>query len=97
MLIQEIGLKLAESMSRSELEKRETQVLHYLALGRSNKEIGRALHISEGTVKHHVKSILYAYRRDRNHRCLCRHDLRNLDRDSAEQTAVAGFAAKSAA
>jgi two-component system, NarL family, response regulator len=54
----EIGLKLAESMSRSELSKRETQVLQYLALGRSNKEIGRALYISEGTVKHHVKSIL---------------------------------------
>jgi two-component system, NarL family, response regulator len=54
----EIGLKLAESMSRSELSKRETQVLHHLALGRSNKEVGRALHISEGTVKHHVKSIL---------------------------------------
>jgi two-component system NarL family response regulator len=54
----EIGLKLAESMSRSELSKRETQVLHYLALGRSNKEIGEALYISEGTVKHHVKSIL---------------------------------------
>jgi len=54
----EIGLKLAESMSRSELSKRETQVLHYLALGRSNKEIGRTLYISEGTVKHHVKSLL---------------------------------------
>jgi DNA-binding NarL/FixJ family response regulator len=57
-LPQEIGLKLAESMSRSELSKREAQLLHYLALGRSNKEIGRALYISEGTVKHHVKSIL---------------------------------------
>ena len=54
----EIGLKLAESMSRSELSKREAQVLHCLALGRSNKEIGRALYICEGTVKHHVKSIL---------------------------------------
>jgi len=54
----EIGLKLAESMSRSELSKRETQVLHCLAPGKSNKEIGRALYISEGTVKHHVKSIL---------------------------------------
>ena len=57
-LPQDIGLKLAESMSRAELSKRETQVLHYLALGRSNKEIGRALSVSEGTVKHHVKSIL---------------------------------------
>jgi two-component system NarL family response regulator len=54
----EIGLKLAESMCRSELSKRENQVLHQLALGRSNKEIGQALYISEGTVKHHVKSIL---------------------------------------
>ncbi len=45
-------------MSRSELSKREAQVLHYLALGRSNKEIGQALYIGEGTVKHHVKSIL---------------------------------------
>jgi len=54
----EIGLKLAESMCHSELSKREIQVLQYLARGRSNKEIGRALYISEGTVKHHVKSIL---------------------------------------
>ena len=57
-LPQEIGLKLAESMSRSELSRREAQVLQCLALGRSNKEIGRALYIGEGTVKHHVKSIL---------------------------------------
>ena len=57
-LPQEIGLKLAESMSRSELSKREAQVLHHLARGRSNKEIGRALYIGEGTVKHHMKSIL---------------------------------------
>jgi two-component system NarL family response regulator len=54
----EIGQKLAESMSHSELSKRETQVLQFVARGRSNKEIGRALYISEGTVKHHVKSIL---------------------------------------
>jgi two-component system, NarL family, response regulator len=54
----EIGLKLAESLSRSELSKRETQVLQHLACGRSNKEIGQALYIGEGTVKHHVKSIL---------------------------------------
>jgi two-component system, NarL family, response regulator len=45
-------------VSRPELSKREAEVLKYLARGRSNKEIGRALSISEGTVKHHVKSIL---------------------------------------
>ena len=54
----EIALKLAESMSHPELSKRETQVLQYLARGRSNKEIGRALYITEGTVKQHVRSIL---------------------------------------
>lgn len=54
----EIALKLAESMSHPELSERETQVLQHLALGRSNKQIGQALYISEGTVKQHVKSIL---------------------------------------
>ena len=53
-----IGLKLAESVSRPGLSTRETQVLQCLARGLSNKEIGRCLCVSEGTVKHHVKSIL---------------------------------------
>ena len=54
----EIGFKLAESMSHPELSNRETEILQYLARGRSNKEIGQILYICEGTVKHHVKSIL---------------------------------------
>jgi two-component system NarL family response regulator len=54
----EIALKLAESISRPELSQRETQVLQCLARGKSNKEIGQALFISEGTVQLHVKSIL---------------------------------------
>jgi two-component system, NarL family, response regulator len=54
----EIGFKLAESMSHPELSNRETEILQYLARGRSNKEIGQIFYISEGTVKHHVKSIL---------------------------------------
>ncbi|MBV8414768.1 MAG: response regulator transcription factor [Verrucomicrobia bacterium] len=54
----EIGLRLAESMSRPELSQREIQVLQKLAIGKSNKEIGAALYITEGTVKYHVKSIL---------------------------------------
>jgi two-component system NarL family response regulator len=54
----EIASRLAESMSRPELSARELQVLQYIAHGRSNKEIGQVLYISEGTVKHHVKSIL---------------------------------------
>jgi DNA-binding NarL/FixJ family response regulator len=54
----EIGFKLALSISHRELSKRETDVLQYLALGSSNKEIARALYVSEGTVKNHVKSVL---------------------------------------
>jgi two-component system, NarL family, response regulator len=54
----DIGLKLAESISCPGLSKRETQVLRQLACGKSNKEIGVVLHICEGTVKFHVKSVL---------------------------------------
>ena len=54
----EIGLKLAKSISSPKLSKREKEVLGILASGKRNKEIGRALDISEGTIKYHVKSIL---------------------------------------
>ncbi len=40
------------------LTERETEVLRLLAGGYSNKEIARALELSEGTVKNHVSSIL---------------------------------------
>jgi DNA-binding NarL/FixJ family response regulator len=40
------------------LTQRETQVLHHVALGLSNKEIGRSLEISVETVKEHVQNIL---------------------------------------
>ena len=53
-----ITLKLAESMAHPELTKRELEVLQYIANGRSNKEIGTILYISEATVKGHVRSIL---------------------------------------
>lgn len=53
-----IAAKLAESMAHPELSERERQVLQYMANGRSNKEIGQVLYISENTVKAHVKSIL---------------------------------------
>ena len=53
-----IASKLAESMARPELSKRERQVLECIANGRSNKEIGQMLYISEHTVKTHVRSVL---------------------------------------
>jgi DNA-binding NarL/FixJ family response regulator len=40
------------------LTERETQVLHELALGKSNKEIAAALVIAEKTVRTHVSNIL---------------------------------------
>jgi two-component system, NarL family, response regulator len=58
LVLPEIRSKLAEAMRYRELSKRESQVLQCLALGKSNKEIAQALSIGEGTIKHHVKSIL---------------------------------------
>jgi DNA-binding NarL/FixJ family response regulator len=40
------------------LSARETEILDYIAHGNSNKEIARALHISDQTVKNHITSIL---------------------------------------
>ena len=50
--------KLANSITRPELSKRERQVLKYLANGRSNKEIAQILYISEHTAKAHVRAIM---------------------------------------
>lgn len=40
------------------LTPRELDVIRYMAGGYSNKEIGSAVHLSEGTIKNHVSSIL---------------------------------------
>jgi two-component system NarL family response regulator len=53
-----IASKLAEHALQPELTGREREVLQRMACGKSNKEIGAALFISEGTVKTHVKAIL---------------------------------------
>jgi DNA-binding NarL/FixJ family response regulator len=53
-----IGQKLVEKMNRPELTERELEILKLIAEGRSNKEIGDHLGITEGTVKTHVKSVL---------------------------------------
>ena len=52
-----LAAKLAERVSGEALSPREIEVLQRIAAGKSNKEIGAELFISEGTVKTHVKSI----------------------------------------
>src|SRR5215470_2008904 len=52
-----LAAKLAERVSGEALSAREIEVLQRIATGKSNKEIGAELFISEGTVKTHVKSI----------------------------------------
>lgn len=53
-----IGARLAERMLHTELTSRELEVLKLIAIGKSNKEIGGVLQITEATVKLHVGHIL---------------------------------------
>lgn len=54
----EVGAKLVQRMSNPELSDRELEVLHSMAQGMSNQDIGAALSIGESTVKSHVNRIL---------------------------------------
>src|SRR5687767_3439024 len=53
-----IAERLAERMAGSILTTRELEVLELIVKGRSNKEIGSELKISEATVKSHVNNVL---------------------------------------
>ncbi len=53
-----IGALLADQAPGSELTAREREVLALLAKGRSNRDVGEALNISENTVRIHVSRIL---------------------------------------
>ncbi len=52
-----VGSKLAERMQSETLTARETEVIQLMAEGKSNREIGDVLQITEGTVKYHVNNI----------------------------------------
>ncbi len=53
-----IAQKLTERMGAEELTHREQDVLEQIVRGKSNKEIGVELEISEATVKTHINSLL---------------------------------------
>jgi two-component system NarL family response regulator len=53
-----IAQKLAERMGTEQLTHREQDVLEQIVRGKSNKEIGTELDISEATVKTHINNLL---------------------------------------
>ena len=53
-----IAQKLAERMATEQLTQREQDVLEQIVRGKSNKEIGAILDISEATVKTHINNLL---------------------------------------
>lgn len=54
----EIAGELARHLGQEGLTVRELQVLELTARGKGNKDIGKALEISEDTVKGHLRSIM---------------------------------------
>jgi len=53
-----IAQRLAERMATEQLTPRELDVLEQIVRGKSNKEIGSELDISEATVKTHINNLL---------------------------------------
>ncbi len=61
----------ASAASNLRLTERERSILRLVAGGYSNKEIGRSLHLSEGTVKNYMSELLVKLDcRDRTHAVL---------------------------
>ena len=52
-----VAAKLVQRVQEHQLTEREEQILKLLAQGKSNRAIGQALHITESTVKSHLKSL----------------------------------------
>ena len=52
-----IGTRMADRAGSDELTEREMEVLRLLTKGKSNKEIGALLKVSEGTIKAHLNHV----------------------------------------
>jgi two-component system NarL family response regulator len=59
-----LAQRLAERLRQPELSPREREILQFIRRGRSNKEIGAALFITEDTVKRHVSNLMQKLRVD---------------------------------
>ena len=57
-LCSEVTLRIADSLSQPALTLRESEVLSLVCRGLNNKEVGRSLDISVGTVKSHMRGLL---------------------------------------
>jgi DNA-binding NarL/FixJ family response regulator len=53
-----VAAALAQRLPEADLSAREIEILRFIARGRSNKEIGGHLGISESTVKGHINHLL---------------------------------------
>ena len=77
-----VAERLAKRQERADLSQRELEVLQLLTKGRSNKEIGSSLFISEDTVKAHLKTLFAKLRvQDRTEAAISaiRHGIVHLD------------------
>lgn len=64
----EVAMEMAEFAGGSALSSREVEVLRCVARGGANREVATELHITEDTVKAHMKSILAKLEaKDRTH------------------------------
>lgn len=77
-----VAARLSQRLQRQTLTERERDVLTSLVKGRSNKEISASLHISEDTVKSHLKTLFAKLQvRDRTEAAVAaiRHGIVHLD------------------
>lgn len=78
----QVAERLSQRLQRQTLTERERDVLAALIKGRSNKEISASLHISEDTVKSHLKTLFAKLQvRDRTEAAVAaiRHGIVHLD------------------
>jgi DNA-binding NarL/FixJ family response regulator len=78
----QVAERLSQRLQRQTLTERERDVLTALVKGRSNKEISANLHISEDTVKSHLKTLFAKLQvRDRTEAAVAaiRHGIVHLD------------------